>query len=498
MSRVQLSPIVALRQRDVTCPRSSGAAGLQHDGPELVQTASLSWTPLGFAKGLGPRQGLHDNVRTQVAGWSTGAVGTRRHCVADCVRELGGGRMTKTVCVVFCNRCPRSQVETARLFSYFEANGSRISKSLARSDLVVVSACAVAEGVEQESLRGICIADRKRRRGSRLVVVGCVAGILEDRLREAFGAIVVPPVRMSELDSIVDAAIPIATIRDPNDIAPHLRRAPGPFGRATRSRLHHVVVLARDALGAHRLPERRHTRGFASLEPTRDVHSVRVASGCLDECSFCAIRRAEGPLRSKPLARVMMEFNEGLALGRTEFMLIGTDVGAYGQDIGTNCVSLLESILGRPADFRLTILDSHPRWLVHFEDSLIPLLAANASRIRLLMIPVQSGSQRMLELMRRGHSAAELTHSLSALRTAAPGLALGTHVLVGFPGEGDRDFQDTLRLLDVVAFERVGIYRYSERPQTDAPGLPDKVPDDVKARRVSHLLKKLPNAAAVE
>jgi len=192
-----------------------------------------------------------------------------------------------------------------------------------------------------------------------------------------------------------------------------------------------------------------------------------------------------------------MEFDEGLALGRTEFVLVATDVGAYGQDIGVSCVHLLETILRKPEHFMLTILDTHPRWLVLFEDQLIPLIAANAGRIRLLMIPVQSGSDRMLALMRRGHTAAEVMHSLRRPRTAAPGLTLGTHVLVGFPGESDHDFEDTCRLLDEAAFERVSIYTYSDRPKTDAPGLPGKVADASKARRVRHLLKTLPNATVV-
>jgi tRNA A37 methylthiotransferase MiaB len=401
------------------------------------------------------------------------------------------------VCVTYCNGCPRSQVETARLLCYFEANGWTIGRNLARSDLVIVSACAVASEVEEESLRGIALADRRRRHGSRLVVVGCVAGIIEDRLRETFGALAVPPMRLSELDAIIGATVPIDTISDQNDVGPFPGRVPSPFGSAASRRLHHAIVRARSSLAARRWPERRHSRGFTTLEPCGDVHSVRVASGCLEDCSFCAIGTVEGPLRSKSLARVLMEFDQGLALGRTEFRLIGTDVGAYGQDIGTNYVDLLESIFARSADFRLTILDTHPRWLIRYEDSLIPLLAANTSRVRLLMMPVQSGSERMLELMRRGHTAAELTRSLRALRLLVPGLALGTHVLVGFPGESDQDFEDTCRLLDEAAFDRVSIYGYSDRPKTDAARLPNKVPDDVSAGRVSRLLKSLPNASAV-
>jgi len=208
--------------------------------------------------------------------------------------------MGKTACVAFCSGCPRSQVDASRLLSYLEANGWRISKSLARSGLVVISACAVSAPLEEESLRAISCAQRRRRSQSLLVVVGCIAGICEDRLRESLGAVVIPPMRWSALDSVIEASIPFATIHDPNDLEAYLGKAQVPVEGTVRSRLHRNAVRVQDALAARRLPERRHTPGFAALEPVRGVHSIRVGSGCLEHCSFCAVGPVEAPCAQSP------------------------------------------------------------------------------------------------------------------------------------------------------------------------------------------------------
>jgi tRNA A37 methylthiotransferase MiaB len=405
-----------------------------------------------------------------------------------------GGQLSGSVCIAFPWGCPRSQVEAARLFDYFAANDWQIVDSVRHSDLVVVSGCAVAQKAEDVSLETVANVARARRPDSRLLVVGCIAGIVDERLREEFGAIVVPPVSMSDLDAVIGARVPIADIHDPNYLAPYLRRARLPLNGERKTAVRRAAGKIR-AARRHIAPQSRRTaKEFVYLEPLHNVHSIRVAAGCLEECTYCAIRVAVGSLRSKPLARVGLEFDEGLALGRTEFKLIGADVGAYGQDLGVSCVDLLECLFSRPGDFRLTIHDFHPRWLVQYEDVLVPLLAANADRVRLLILPVQSGSERILTRMGRSGTAAELTHSLESLQTAAPGMALATHVLVGFPGETDDDLDETRRLLDRIHFARVDIYRYADRPKTAAATFSGKMSEDVKAGRVERLLRELPTA----
>lgn len=137
----------------------------------------------------------------------------------------------------------------------------------------------------------------------------------------------------------------------------------------------------------------------------------------------------------------------------------------------------------RPGDFHVTLLDFDLRWLVAYQTPLVQLLATNAERVRSVLLPFQSGSDRILALMRRHHTAREAKEALIALRAACPDMVLDTHVLLGFPGETRADFEDTLAFLRLVRFDHVTVYEYEDRPGTIASQMSPKVPRrTIKAR----------------
>ena len=390
----------------------------------------------------------------------------------------------KSVCIAFGLGCPRAQVDTARLCEYVRANGWSIADRLEEADLVFVTTCGYDAEQEKRSFNLLNSADRRRKAGSRLVVVGCLAGIDEAGLRATFDADLVPPKCGAELDTILGAAVKICDVRDPNEIEPYIKRASRYFDDTERHPDDgRVKARARSALVRSGIRElllrggrnRKHTY----LWPTERVFSIRVAEGCMGECTYCAIRFAAGPLHSKPLRTVLAEFDAGLARGYRQFKLIAGDLGCYGQDVGTNVAELLSAMMGRSADFQLTLLDFDLKWFIAYSDVLVDLFARHQARLRFLAVPLQSGSERTLQHMRRGHTAADAERALLALREACPDMVLGTHVLVGFPGETERDFEDTLKILRAVRFDRVDFYDYQDRPRTEASAMPDKVPRDV-------------------
>lgn len=385
-----------------------------------------------------------------------------------------------TVCIAFGLGCPRAQVDTARLFDYFRANGWTVSDSIEQADLVAVTSCGFCKASEDQSMQLLESTDRRRKQGSRLLIVGCLAGINEELLRETFDADVVAPKDASDLDALIDATVLFDDVDDPNHIEPCLDRASHCFsdeerrGRevSVRSGLRRAISAC--GMGAW-VARTAGTHQATDAKPA-GVFSLRVAHGCMGECTYCAIKFACGPLKSKPLDRVLAELDTGLRAGFTEFTLIAQDLGAYGQDLGIAIVDLLEGILRRPDDFGLTLLDFDARWLVAYQSSLIPLLADNQSRIRFILVPLQSGSERILESMRRGHTAHAAKEALLAVRAACPDSALETHVLIGFPGESKQDFEDTRALLRAIRFDRVTAYKYEDRPGTEASRMPAKVP----------------------
>jgi threonylcarbamoyladenosine tRNA methylthiotransferase CDKAL1 len=401
----------------------------------------------------------------------------------------------KKACLALVRGCPRAQVDLARFFDYFERNGFVITDSLEEADVILVTACAFDAETEHEGIRLIKVANSRRRPVSELLVSGCLGGICDERLGNELNVRLLPETDGHALDDIIQAHIRFADVPDPNVLEPYAKKAAACFSEeerhandrrwkrlvrrfAIRSGVRSLLI----ALGWK--------QDLSRLFGGHPMCSIRVARGCMGECTYCAIRFSAGPLRSKPLDDVLAEFDSGLHRGFTEFKIIAGDSGAFGQDLGTNIVELLTEIMRRQAEFRLSVLDFNIKWLLAYRAELVRLFSENQRRIRFLSFPIESGSERIIQLMNRGHSAGDARDVLRTLRSAAPALFLETQVIVGFPGETEQDYEDTVQLLRAVGFDRVDIYDYSDRPKTVASTMPDKVPPDIIRRRSIRLRRE--------
>lgn len=387
----------------------------------------------------------------------------------------------RSVCIAFGLGCPRAQVDTARLCEYVSANGWSIADRVEEADFILVTTCGYSTDYEETSFSLLQSAERRKKAGAKLVVVGCLAGICDARLSETFGADVLASRSGPDLDAILGATVGFEDVADPGEIEPYVEQTSRHFEDAERHPGDNwFMAHLRGALTRTGIKERLSSgwrRGHqGAVAPSEHICSLRVARGCMGQCTFCAIRFGAGVLHSKPLETVLAEFDTGRARGYQEFTLIAGDLGCYGQDVGTNVAELLGEMMSRSADFKLTLLDFDMRWLIEYSDVLTDLFARHGARIRFLSLPLQSGSERILQEMRRGHTAAAAERALVTLRAACPEMALGTQILVGFPGETERDFDETLRILRVGQFDCVGIYDYQDRPKTEASRMPEKVP----------------------
>jgi len=131
---------------------------------------------------------------------------------------------------------------------------------------------------------------------------------------------------------------------------------------------------------------------------------------------------------------------------------VAADAGSYGQDSGSSVVELFRRLFAFDEKFQLIINDFNPRWLVEYADDLVDLFAANAEKIDYILMPIQSGSEKILSLMQRRHTASEVREHILALKKAVPGIRIGAHILVGFPGETEEDFNATLDFLKTINF----------------------------------------------
>jgi tRNA A37 methylthiotransferase MiaB len=398
-------------------------------------------------------------------------------------------------CVALDKGCPRMTVDVALLYGYLEANGWDLVDDPARADLILAACCAVHEGAEKSGFDSLAHVQARRKEGSRLVVMGCLAGISQEQLSVLHpDADAIPPARTSRLDDLIGATVPLAEIPEVQDRAPYEARSRRSMGLAAEGMKHRLARRMLRSTGLRPAPDVKALT--AHVPQAQRVCSLRVAWGCANECTYCAIRLAAGGLRSKPLDKVMAEFDAGLASGFRRFELIAGDVGCWGRDTPDSIVDLLASMFARSGEYKLIVDDFNPRWLLHHLDELVPLLAANTDRIESIMLPVQSGSADVLALMQRGYGRDELVSGLTRLRAAAEDLYIITHVLVGFPGEGDAEFDETRALLATVRFDRIDAYPYADRPNTAAGKLPGKVARDVIEARCDRLMAECPAVIA--
>jgi tRNA-2-methylthio-N6-dimethylallyladenosine synthase len=220
-------------------------------------------------------------------------------------------------------------------------------------------------------------------------------------------------------------------------------------------------------------------------DPVRAL--VTVSEGCSDACTFCVVPYTRGSVRMRPAAQILAEVSEAVASGRREILLLGQIVNHYRAPDRRGCdfADLLALVDNVPGVERIRFASPHPR---HVSKQLIQAMRDLPHVCKHLHLPVQSGSTRVLAAMRRRHSRDEYLDLVARVRAAVPSMALSTDLIVGFPGETDRDFSDTLSLAEQVRFESTFSFKYSERPNTFAINhLGDTIPEGVKAARLEEL-----------
>ena len=339
------------------------------------------------------------------------------------------------------------------------------------ADLVVLNTCHIrekaAEKVYSELGRLRALKQARERRGAEmlLAVAGCVA--------------------QAEGEEVAARAPYVDIVVGPQ--AYH--RLPGMVARAKRERRAAVdTSMPADSRFDH-LPEE-----LAGPQPGRGVSSfLTIQEGCDRFCTFCVVPYTRGVEDSRPASYVEVEARRLVAAGAREIVLLGQNVNAYhgAADVGGSELDLA-ALIGRLAAIeglaRLRYTTSHPRDMT---DALIEAHGAEPKLMPFLHLPVQSGSDRILAAMNRGHGADRYLRLVDALRSAQPEIALSSDFIVGFPGETEADFEETMALVRAVEFAQAFSFKYSPRPGTPAAERDDRVPDEVAAERLSRLQRLL-------
>jgi tRNA-2-methylthio-N6-dimethylallyladenosine synthase len=212
---------------------------------------------------------------------------------------------------------------------------------------------------------------------------------------------------------------------------------------------------------------------------------VTVIEGCDQFCTFCVVPYTRGRERSRPAARILRQVHRLVEAGLRDVELLGQTINAYRcPETGADLADLLHEVARVPGLARLRFITSHPRY---FTDRLISAFAQKEILSKYLHLPFQSGSDEVLRRMHRRYTRSEYLELVERIRAAAPDVNLSTDVIVGFPGETERDFEDTVRVLEEIRFGQVFGFAYSPRPRTPAARYALQVGEDSKRKRLQRL-----------
>ncbi|NUM36396.1 MAG: radical SAM protein [Candidatus Brocadiae bacterium] len=367
-------------------------------------------------------------------------------------------------CYVNFLGCEKRKLDTQRIWDYLKKNGYTLTPKVTDADIVIFVTCAFCSKYEDWSITKMQKLYRQRQENATFIICGCLTSIHPKRLKEYFpDAILVGTRELEKLDELLSAKISISKIPDPN-----------------------ITLFDKQNSSYDSLREK--SMAQQEYEKAKKGFKIRINWGCLGNCSFCVTKYAEKELASKPLELVLKEFHKGLSSGHTSFFFTGGDTGAYGQDISLSIVSLMTEILApQEQNYKVHFHDFGVHWLHAYFAELLPLFQKNRTKLGCFSLPVQSGSNHVLKLMKRPYTIEPIQETLIALKKQVPEIQIGTHLIAGFPGESEEDFEKTMLLVKSIPWDFCNVFPYSTHPAAESTLLPNQIPQETILNRYNLL-----------
>ena len=383
--------------------------------------------------------------------------------------------------VVLDRSCYRRREEIAMVRNFLRANAWRESGCLERADLVLFFSCAGLRHLIEARLQEIAKTGRRLKPGAELIVGSCLPGMDRASLDRVFQGKSITPTSFQALNGLPGITKRIETMPAIWGEAAGCHAWPRPKWNDTVRMLTRNAILQLLKLGVSIHSSHLLKRAILGLQ-RRGTVAFSIAAGCARRCAYCAKPLASGPVRSKPIEAVVQSLQEGLRLGYRAFDLYADSIGNYGLDQRVTFGDLLARLLRLKGRFSLGLFDVHPQDFLRDFDSIRRL--CRAGRLHYLYVPVQSGNGRILKLMHRSCDLSELIEKLTEIRRC-PHVFMQTGIIVGFPGETEAEFEDTIRFLRRVDFDDVYVHLYCDMPDTEASRLTERVGEADLWRRLS-------------
>ena len=355
--------------------------------------------------------------------------------------------------------CQMNVNESAKMKQILQKMGYEIVDDIDDSDLVFLNTCTVREGAAVKVYGKLGDLKRLKEKKNGKMIIG-VTGCLAQEVRDEF----------IKKTPYVDLVLGNQNIGRIPDIIERLEKGED---------VHVVMVEDEDEL-----PQRVDADFGDDI-----VASISITYGCNNYCTFCIVPYVRGMERSVPLHEIVQDVKKYTEKGYKEILFLGQNVNSYGSDLADetdNFAKLLRESAKIEGDFWIKYVSPHPK---DFTDEVIEAIADNSKIARMLHLPLQSGSTKILNAMNRGYTKKEFITLAKKIKEKIPDIGLTTDIIVGFPGETDEDFQDTMDVVNEVGFENAFMFMYSKRSGTPAATMEEQVEEQVKSERLQQLMR---------
>jgi MiaB/RimO family radical SAM methylthiotransferase len=386
--------------------------------------------------------------------------------------------------------CNRRELEVEQVKNYFYANGYEISKkdfdTDIHADIIILSTCGFTQAAEDFALKTLKRIEKEMRPGTKIYIGGCLPKINKEILA---GYQTFDPRNYELLDEYFDMEKKFSQFKRPNIISN--------FQVHPKYREHGIMSVKNtnlDKIGKQTSKENLSNVEEITkivLEKSNSVFRIQCMLGCAYKCTYCAIKFAIGPIKSRSSKEILSEIRQGIEKGYSSILLEGDSLESYGLDIETDIGKLLDEVINLIKDIpiRISIPDVSPLYLDRCTTQIIKL--AEMEKIFNFYTPIQSGSQKILNMMKRGYEIDKAKNIIKAIKSACPNLKCGTSLIVGFPGENEEDFNKTIDICKELKFNYIYCHSYSDRKGTEAEKLQNKIPGNIILKRARTLKTEL-------
>ena len=355
--------------------------------------------------------------------------------------------------------CQMNVNESAKMKQILQTMGYEIIEDIDDSDLVFLNTCTVREGAAVKVYGKLGDLKRLKEQKNGKMIIG-VTGCLAQEVRDEF----------IKKTPYVDLVLGNQNIG----------RIPDIIERIEKGEDVHVVMVEDE----DELPQRVDADFGDDI-----VASISITYGCNNYCTFCIVPYVRGMERSVPLHEIVKDVKKYTEKGYREILFLGQNVNSYGSDLADdtdNFAKLLRESAKIEGDFWIKYVSPHPK---DFTDEVIEAIADNSKIARMLHLPLQSGSTKILNAMNRGYTKEEFITLAKKIKEKIPDIGLTTDIIVGFPGETEEDFQDTMDVVNEVGFENAFMFMYSKRSGTPAATMAEQVTEQIKSERLQQLMR---------